>query len=484
MREKEQNIVWGIVIVVLSIILFFTVKFLSDSDVRVGEIKREVSIQRVDSIENKWTQKEKIINIWEFIDVESLDETTVNWEDEIQTWSIQIKRDKILSQEADPIKKEYTEVWYEEYFKNSMIKYPDILAYSDIMEEYISFREKTKGVRHRDVDMQKYEWLWNKLYKNNLFEYIEKQSFWDNSWFATSLYKMWDFEKKTENSTKDCMVFDGYYRGCFIIVEIQGEFKYIYNLNWEIREIKYEWNNYVLNIGRFWDWCWASIIYKLYSINAQPINTVINFISWCESDIQSYKKWDMEVSFHYYAEDYSWFKEWEFQELSITYKNKIVKKTIFNWWTYSFDVNKNLLNDEDLEINIWNNIQIFSPDDYKNKPEIKSEYGIFTDLISTENWYSLIWKLRDSFEYNYTAYKVSVLNCKNNDIELMDNWYVLNKFKKWDINFTYNVSKEYWNYCNNWMYTFKIESIHNNSWEKRDWIVDYKLDLQTKSIEN
>jgi hypothetical protein len=324
--------------------------------------------------------------------------------------------------------------------------------------------------------MKKYEKLWQNLYTNNLFYTLDTKLVWNIKWTAVALYNI---DQSIKDSTLwECTPLYWLNKNCFIIVEEGNNIKIIYDVYWELREIFYKWKNYFLITEGFWDWCAGSKTYKLYTIEGNLLNKIYNGESWCESSNYSFKKWDLTIEVIYYSEKVNSSVSGNFQEIAVYYSNKLVEKKVLSLSKFDFNLNSNLFNWNLIEIKIWDKLVSFKEDDYRNIKEFKSQYWMYWVLEKTEKWYSLIGKLWDSFEYNSIANEISVLNCKNNDSGVLDDSYTLNKFKPWETEFIYNIAKEYWNYCIDWIYTVTIKVQNKKSWEITQWVSDYKLDLK------
>jgi len=471
MSEKTRML-FGIVVICL-LGLFVYIYLQPTSNISDIEKKQEENNQETNGVEfNTWSFNKKIEkNQYEIISEENIPTEIIvdPLEVKFSTGSVKIKKTKMLSNEVDLENNNYKEVTYEEFFKNSLKEYPQI------SEKYSLFKKETKWILHRNIDAKKYKSLWLDLYKNKLLTVIYFRDFWKYKWTASMIHKIWN--PKNTTTLEECVALYWENKNCFIIIEWWEEVQFVYNVQGPLKQLLNNWNIYVLNTDSFWDWCSGRKIYNLFSTSWKKIKTISIGETWCDSVNNSFTKWDLTVEFVFYAENKKLYKQWLFQEIAVYYKNKLVDKKVFHVSRFNFDLNTNLFNWDVIEIKVWDELLSFKEEDYKQKKELKSHYWMYWGLQKTDKWYSLIWRLWDSFEYNSIANTISVLNCKDNNTHTIDEWYTLNKFVPWKVYFSYNISKEYWNYCKDGIYTIKIEVENKKTWKIDEWIADYKFDL-------
>lgn len=462
MKEKQQNIIWSIVIILLCAVVFFSVKYFT------GEFDNTKSIISNDT-QNKimLNSDNVIVNTWTHETVNTLD-----WDQEYKTINIaDEEKQDTYSQEIKLFNNKDSG-----YFEHSMIKYPEILEYPEIMERYIFFKNETNWIEFKKIDMKKYESLWLDLHNYNLLNTIEKQSFGDASWYTYALAKNWSIDLNRDHTSKDCWIRETSFLWCFALVQNKNSIKFIYNLYWELSEHIFRGKTYIYNHTADWDMCAGYQIHTWFRIDGTKVKEITYSIIWCDSDLNIYTDWKTTVIFNNYETHWEHYKEKNFDELTIIHDWIIVESFVGYNNTYDYDIKENIfniykaiysINDKKYRLSFWD-LSIM-----KDKYDYKRIDGLYLHLGNT--WNDLF-HLKWTIKWSNKIEKVEIKNCKNNNDNEVDEWYKLNKFIPGSEEFQYNISKKYWNYCYG-IYELKLTYLDIN-WYTKELIWEYRLDLK------
>lgn len=464
MNEKIRMLFWIVAICILGMSAYVYTQPV-DNNIKNEDIPEFNVLENNDEEVNTWAIIKDIDkNIEDFspetIPNEIIENSEINT---VSTGSVKIKRTKILSNEADLEKSIYKDVSYKELFKNSMIKYPEILEYPGLLDEYIAFINDTTGVKYENIEMEKYESLWKDLHVSDLFLYLEEEEFWGIKWNTTWLSTMLDKSNLKNIWSDNCIPVYWDSWACFIIIASKEWISFIYDLYWKKSIIK-RWNkSYILNNRSLLGVSKYSLLnYQWVLFNSFKEDIHINY-----NNGGSYSKWNIKLIYN--SND---------NVVSIYYKNKLVKKTIYESIGFTIDINNNLFNGSDIEYKVWNKIKVIKQSDYKDLKEIESHVSAKIKLHKIYKWYKLVWEIIPNKDSHQNLETISVLNCKNNDIDITDDWYTLKEYKLWDTNFTYNISEEYGNYCKGWLYKIKAHTVETYMNWDRDEFSEFYLHLE------
>lgn len=371
-------------------------------------------------------------------------------------------------QESDTLKQpqqiteaEKQEFWEniknEKYFSDfeyTLVKFPEILEYPDLLQDFLNFKENNSNISPINIDLIVYQRLLEKLIKNNLLVEIWENNFWWNNWKKYAIFGNKNYIKI--DSQNNCWLNEGFW-ACFTVVTQQDKKQsYIYGDTGDIKLYFHKNKNYILSETWLGSWCWAISNYILYDFNWTFLNKVSELITGCDRVTKHWlKKWNQSVEFVQYTLDWDDYKENRFSSIEISQGFDIKENILYTMGNYDFDVDENLFNWSFIDLKINGQNKRFSVKKYPEDKKISYAYQdeIMLELLKTEIWFTVEW----TFLREKNIDTIAVKNCKENNSNLDDEYYTLNKYKLWDEKFQYNISKEYGNYCEKGSYIFRFQ---------------------------
>lgn len=367
--------------------------------------------------------------------------------DENKEWELKDKSTKKLQ-----------DMKYFSDFEYTLIKFPDILEYPDLLQDFLKFKENNANIRPTNIDLNNYEWLLDKLLEKNLLIHIWENNFWAYKWKKYAIF--WNKDYIEDDSINKCGLHENFW-ACFTTVnQHNAEYKYIFSDTWKIKTYSHNNKKYVLSQRWFGSGCASVWEYILYDFDGTLINKVSELVTWCYwLSKHGLKKWNQSFEFVQYTREWDDFESNRFSSIEISDGFDLKENILYEVWNYDFDIYENLFNWAFIDVNINGQNKRFSQKKYPEDKKISHIYqdDVMLELLENDIWFTVEW----TFLREKNIDTISVKNCKENNSDLLDDYYTLNKYKIWDEKFQYNISKKYWNYCEQGRYIFRLESVDN-----------------------
>lgn len=369
-----------------------------------------------------------------------------------------VQREQNKETELDIDKQEFWEdIKNEKYFsdfENTLVKFPEILEYPDLVQDFLDFKETNNNIRPINIDLTAYQTLLEKLIKNNLLLEIGEKKFWSNNWKKYAIFGNKNYIKI--DSQNSCWLNEGFW-ACFTVVTQQNnKQKYIYSDTGNIKLYSHKNKNYILSETSFGSWCSATSNYMIYDLSWIFVNKVSELITGCDRVTKHWlKKWNQSVEFVQYTVNRDDYEENRFSSIEISQGFDIKENILYTTGNYDFDIYENLFNWPFIDLKINGQNKRFSEKKYPEDKKISYSYQdeIMLELLKTKIWFTVEW----TFLREKNIDTIAVKNCKENNSDLDDEYYTLNKYTPWDETFQYNISKEYGNYCEQGSYIFRFQ---------------------------